>query len=136
MNKDIEELKGLDYCNYYTHKLIVKILEGFEKRLGKLEGREEGLKPRIRLIKEAPMEKGGLNETPATPRPWRKPKGQRAIKSERMNHLEIGAQIGKSREGPKPTKSGHGIKPKAKRPKPKPRPKIIHNVKIGLTDTD
>lgn len=50
------------------------------------------------------MEKGGLNETPATPRPWRKPRGQRAIKPERMDHLEKGAKIGKSREKPRTKK--------------------------------
>jgi len=138
MNKNLEELKNNKdiLTDWESIQLISKILEDFEKRLGKLEKKEEGFRPRIRLIKEAPMKKGGLNEIPTTPRPKEGPKGQRTIKSERMNHLEKGAQIGKSREGPKSYKSGCGIKPKTKRPRPKPRPKIICNYKIGGTDPD
>jgi len=147
MNKNLEELKRRieirNNVGYIDEESIVEmlcdfipILEDFEKRLGKLEKKEEGFRPRIRLIKEAPMKKGGLNEIPTTPRPKERPKGQRTIKSERMSHLEKGAQIGKSREGPKLYKSGCGIKPKTKRPKPKPRPKVIYNYKIGGTDPD
>jgi len=100
MNENLEELKGLDYCNYYTHRLMIRVLEDFEKRLKTIEDKM-GLFPL------------GFEELP---------KGQRTIKPERMNHLEKGVQIGKSREGPKSYKSGCDIKPKTLRPKPKPRP--------------
>lgn len=99
------DVKALTYMMERIVHCIILILENFEKRLGKLEREEEGSGPRIRLIKELPMKKGGLNKMPATPRPWRRPRGRQAIKSDRMNHLEVGAKIGKSREKPK-TKGG------------------------------
>ena len=125
MNKNLEELKRRieirNNVGYIDEESIVEmlynfvpILENFEKRLDKLEREEEGFRPRIRLIREAPMKKGGLNEIPTTPRPKERPKGQRPIKSERMDHIEKGAKIGKSRGGPKSYKSGCGIKPKTK----------------------
>jgi len=125
MNKNLEELKRrIEIRNdvgYIDEESIVEmlgdfipILEDFEKRLKTIEDKM-GLFPL------------GSKELP---------KEQRPIKSERMNYLEKGAQIGKSREGPKLYKSGCGIKPKTLRPKPKPRPKARHDFKIGGTDPD
>jgi len=91
-----------------------KNLEDFEKRLKVIEDKM-GLFPL------------GFEELP---------KGQRTIKPERMDHIEKGAKIGKSREGPKSYKSGCGIKPKTKRPRPKARPKVRHDFKIDGTDPD
>jgi len=128
MNKNLEELKRRieirDKVGYINEESIIEmlynfvpILENLEKRLGKLEKKEEEFRPRIRLIKELPMKKGGLNEMPTTPRPWRKPRGQRVVESGKMNHLEIGAKIGKSKEGPEATKRGYTIKAKTKNSK-------------------
>jgi len=66
MNKDLEELKELaeneehfkslrsqDFVIYY----LIPVLEDFEKRIIKLEKKEESFGPKIRLIKEVPKRK-------------------------------------------------------------------------------
>lgn len=99
MNKNLEDLKSRRYRdgNYEIafRYCLIKVLEDFDERLKTIENKM-GLFPL------------GQKELP---------KEQRPIISGRMGHLEIGARIGKSREGPKPTKSGHGIRPKTKRPR-------------------
>ena len=76
MNKNLEELKRRieirDKVGYINEESIVEmlynfipILKDFEERLGKLERKEEGLGPKIRLIKESPM-KNGYGQRPKT----------------------------------------------------------------------
>jgi len=93
MNKNLEELEEIkeDYIKRDSPRKVfmdiedalniskvmrttIKILKDFEKRLDKLEGEREGLRPRIRLIKSPELIKSGHGLRPKTKRPRPKPR--------------------------------------------------------------
>jgi len=80
MSKNLEDLKSRRYRdgNYEIafRYCLIKVLEDFERRLGKLEREKEGLRPKIRLIESPKLIECGHGIKPKIKRLKPKPRSK------------------------------------------------------------